>query len=180
MSLLAAFSELKDPRRAQGMRFNLSQILTMTFLAYLCGYHSYRSIMKFCKSCQALLVDELALAHGIPSYVTFRDVLTRLDEQACITAFNVWALSYTSQLGEESVSVDGKSLRSTLRAYAESSQDFKAVVSAFGQTSGLVYQIGTYRNKKESEIEVVRKLITSLEGMGLLICGDALHCQKKL
>lgn len=180
MSLLEAFSELKDPRRAQGMRFNLSQILTMTFLAYLCGYHSYRSIMKFCISCENLLVDELGLTHGIPSYVTFRDVLSRLDEQACVAAFNIWALSYTSSSIQEALSVDGKSLRSTLREYAKSSQDFRAVVSVFGHKSGLVYQIDTYRNKKESEIAIVRNLITSLNGMGLLICGDALHCQKKL
>ncbi len=178
MTLVEAFSQVDDPRRGQGTRFDLSQILTMVFLSYLCGYHSYRTMMKFCQSCQGLLEQELRLRHGIPSYITFRDVLQRLDETACITAFNAWADTYVES-SEKRVSADGKSLSSTITSLHTEQQDFKAVVSIFGQESGLVYQIEQYRNKKVSEIEVLHSLLASLKGKGLLICADALHCQKK-
>lgn len=180
MSLLEAFSKLSDPRRAQGKRFTLPQVLALVFLSYLCGYHSYRKIMKFGQSCEELLGKELGLMQGIPSYVTIREVLESLDESSCIDSFNTWAGSYVGELAEgEAVSLDGKSLSSTLQAYQEHSQDFKAIVSVFAQKTGLIYQIATYRNKKISEIEIVRQLLGSLQNKGLLLCADALHCQKK-
>lgn len=179
MSLLVSFSSVKDHRRAQGLRFQLSQVLALSFLSYLCGYHSYRKIMKFGQSCQDLLAQELGLSK-IPSYVTIREVLEGLDEQACIAAFNDWAKTYAGELAPcDVVSLDGKSLASSLQHYRESSQDFKAVVSVFAQKTGLVHQIACYRNKKVSEIEILRHLLGSLQDKGLLICADALHCQKK-
>lgn len=179
MTLLEAFSSVKDPRRKQGMRITLPQVLTITFLAYLCGYTSYRQLARFGASCQALLEKELGLKHGIPSHVTFRDILQRLDEKSCIAAFNSWATAYTQDVEDTEISGDGKSLRSTVSGSHNSSQDFKAVVSLFGQSSGLVYQVNSYRSKKNSEIECLQHLINGLKNKGLTICADALHAQKK-
>lgn len=37
MTLFSALSNLEDSRRAQGRRTNLTQLLTITILSYLCG-----------------------------------------------------------------------------------------------------------------------------------------------
>jgi DDE_Tnp_1-associated len=179
MDLLSSFSNLVDSRRRQGMRVSLPQILTMTFLAYLCGYHSYRKIFKFCQASAGVLVPTLGLKHGVPSYITFREVLQSLDDSLCIAAFNDWARHYVNLTADDCMSGDGKSLRSTL-CQPEGKQNFKAVVSFFAHKTGLVYQIAQYQNQKVSEIEIVYGLLESLRGLGLTLCLDALHTQKKL
>lgn len=180
MSLLCYFSEIKDTRRKEGRRVSLPQILTMTFLSYLCGYYSYRKMMKFCQANDKILIPLLDLKHGVPSYITFRDVLQRLDEQECIEAFNLWAVSYSSNSLGDFISGDGKSLRSTLKDVHKSSQNFKSVVSLFAQKSGLVQQISVYQRDKNDEILVLCELLASIKNMGLCVRLDALHCQKKL
>jgi hypothetical protein len=178
MDLLSAFSTLQDSRRLQGQRVSLPQILSMVFLAYLCGYHSYRKISKFCKACSPYLRDALALKHAIPSHVTFREVLQSLDERECIEAFNTWAIEYVPFGSDESIAGDGKSLRATVCSDTEGKQSFKAIVSFFGQKTGLVYQIAQYQNQKESEIHIVQQLLERLRGQGLTLSLDALHTQK--
>ena len=182
MSLLESFSSIEDPRRKQGMRTTLPNLLTMVFLSYLCGYTSYRKIMKFCESCQDLLTQELGLTHPIPKYVTFREVLQSLDEKACIEAFNKWANEYTKSKNTEeteAVAGDGKVLRATVSNPHDSSQTFQSVVSIFGQETGLIYQVQVHQNRKIAEIEVLRNVIKAIKDRGLTITADALHAQKK-
>lgn len=179
MNLLSCFGTLQDTRRAQGLRVSLSQLLTMVFFSYLCGYHSYRKMAKFCKSCESILIPLLGLKHGVPSYITFRDVLQRLDEAASIRAFNVWAGGYTSGALGEYLSGDGKVLGATVSDVFLRTQNFKSVVSIFAQETGLVQQISVYERNQSVETAVLRGMLQGLEGLGLLICLDALHCQKK-
>ena len=68
---------------------------------------------------------------------------------------------------------------STLSALHTERQDFKAIVSIFGQESALVYQIEQYCNKKIAEIEVLRGVLISFKDKEFLLCAEALHCQKK-
>ena len=69
-----------------------------------------------------------------------------------------------------------------MRATSEQTgQDFEAVVSLFAHQGGLVRAMGHYQNKsKESgEQQILRVLLNELDQMGVVICLDALHCQKK-
>jgi len=178
MILFSALSRLKDPRRAQGLRTNLTQILTMTILSYLCGHTGYRSISRFCKSHAEFLTSCLCLKHEVPSHVTFRYVLQHIDQAALIEAFNLWASNFQESEELTFISGDGKSLGSTLRNSQNSSQSFEAVVSLFNQQSGLVYSLQKYSNEKVSEIGVVEFLVQELKAKGLVICLDALHGKK--
>jgi len=102
-----------------------------------------------------------------------------LDSSELIAAFNEWTEGYLAQEEEEEISLDGKALRSTISNYSKSTQKFQAIVSVFSQKSGLVYALEQYNNGKESEINVVRFLISQLKNRGLVIHLDALHAQKK-
>ncbi len=181
MTLIAALSEVKDPRRRQGLRTDLEQIFYMTVIGYLCGYTGYRELKKFCDSQAEIFKEALTLRHGIPSHVTFWQVLTNIDDQEMIKAFNKWSENYAPLEKASFVSGDGKVLGSTVTNVNGKNQDFQAIVSLFSQESGLVYSLEDYRNKaKETgEGSVARFLINKLNAMGLIFTLDALHTQKK-
>lgn len=179
MSLLEAFSKITDPRRPQGKRISIEQLFSIVVLSYLCGYTGYRGTGKFAKTHSVLLTDVLCLKHGVPSYVTIRDVLTRVDKSGLIARFNLWAGAYVPLDAGDWVSGDGKALCSTLMGSQGTGQDFENVVSLFAHKSGMVSMIQPYRNKKKSEISVLLSMIGSLGKIGLIIRADALHTQKK-
>ena len=126
-----------------------------------------------------VFTEYLGLKYRPPSHVTFSDIINRLCYKEMIKAFNKWASTHIGLSKGQVLSTDGKALGSTLESSDNSSQNFQAIVSMFCQKTGLVLSLKEYENKKESEISVVQFLIEELEGMGLTILGDALHCQKK-
>ena len=178
MTLYESFMQIDDPRRSQGKRTSLSQMFCMVCISYLCGHHGYRPVYKFCKAHVSLLGEELGLRHGIPSYVTFRDVMMRVDEQQLIRAFNAWAATYVSVDQGDWVSGDGKALASTVEHMQDSQQNFQAVVSIFCHKSGLIRLVEHYHNSQKSEQGVLKALIEHLRGAGAIIRMDALHTQK--
>lgn len=179
MTLIEAFDQVVDPRRGQGLRVTLGQVFSMVVISNLCGHLGYRPVHTFSQAHRDLFIAELGLRHGIPSHVTFRDVLMRTDQGELIAAFNGWAKCYSPVSQGDWVSADGKALGSTLTDAFSRKQDFQAVVSFFCQQSGLVRLIGEYRNAKKSEAEVVRSLLEHLRDSGAIIRLDALHTQKK-
>ena len=185
MTLIEALSEVEDPRRAQGLRVDLEQIFYMSVIGYLCGYCGYRELKKFCDSEAELFIEVLSLRHGIPSHVTFWEVLRSVNDQEMVKAFNKWSKDYVPLKKASILSGDGNpdSYRegSTVINANGKNQDFQAVVSLFCQESGLVRSLDDYRNKtKETgEGSVARLLINELNGMGIVFTLDPLHTQKK-
>jgi hypothetical protein len=181
MSLEELFSGIVDPRRGQGRRTQINQIFCMVTISYLCGYYSYRQMASFCKSYEGLFRKQLGLKHAIPSYVTFRDVLTRVNQEALIAAFNAWCADFVSLPTGSALSGDGKSLNSTLTHKNMPKQDYQSVVSFFAQQSGMVTMIAARRQnvKGASEIQAVQAMLNELKDKGLIICLDAIHTQKK-
>lgn len=180
MTLFDALSDLEDPRRSQGLRTNLQHILIMSILSCICGHTGYRGISRFSKKHSALLTEVLGLVHEVPSHVTFRDVLMRLDSAAFVSCFHNWTKEFCKMEEHKWLSGDGKALASTVSDSHGSYQSFEAVVSLFAQESGLVLAISEYSNetKQEGEQNRLRFLLNQIEGMGAIICLDALHCQK--
>ena len=181
MSLLECFSTIEDPRRRQGLRTDLEQVFSLVVLSYLCGHFGYRGVARFCQLNSEVLIAALSLRHGIPSHVTFRDLLTRVEERQLIDAFNRWTRSCVPLQAKDWVSADGKVLGSTVVHTQNSLQDFQAIVSVFCQHSGLVYCLEHYRRqeKQKGEAPLVRYLIEQLQHMGIIVTVDALNTQKK-
>lgn len=179
MTLQESFENIPDPRRAEGLRTTLPQMLCMVTLSAMAGYTGYRPVETFCKANQEALVSELGLKHGIPSHVTFRAVMMGLDSGLLASAFHGWSAGF-GPIRKEAVSGDGKALCSTVSNVHSPGQDFQAVVSLFSQQKGLVYKLGEYRNaqKGKGETELVKVLISELKGAGVLVTLDALHTKK--
>lgn len=123
MSLSELFKSFPDFRRGQGQRYPLEDVLWMIFLGVCSGYSGYRPVGKFAKANTAFFTEALDLKHGIPSHVTFREILMNLDKQGVKERFAEWSSS--QELSPyDWVSGDGKSLKSTLSDYDARTQDF--------------------------------------------------------
>ena len=105
--------------------------------------------------------------------------MVRIDFRAFAEAFNAWATE-TFTLGEnEQVATDGKSIKASVKDYAQSCQDFISLVSAFSIRLGVVVGLEPMHNGQQSEITTVQTLLKALELHNVCFSMDALHTQKK-
>ena len=180
-NLIERLKKITDYRKSKGRRHALWLVLALVLLGSLCGYRGYRPLADFSQLHWANLCELLELPREtrIPSYSTFRRVLHRVDFEPLLELFNAWSQQFMQLQEQTWVAADGKSIKSTLNDYSESYQNFISTVSAFTHESGVVLRLQVMENKKTSEIEVVRQLITALAGDPVVFTLDALHCQKK-
>lgn len=179
MNLIERLNQIKDFRRKQGQRYSLTSILLIIIMGVMSGRYGYREINTFAKANEKDLRRNLKIKHKkMPSHVTIREIIMRVDFDALNEVFYKWASSYVKIEKDEWISIDGKSIRSTVEDYNTSYQNFVCLVSVFTQKRGQVIKTSAYENKKESEISVVRKLIEVLDLKDVIITLDALHCKK--
>ena len=179
MNLIDQLNQVKDPRRKQGQRFPLTTVLLIIIMGIISGRYGYREITVFSKANQKELIKSLRIKHKrIPSHVTIRDVIMRIDFDALNAAFYKWASAYVKIGKSDWLSIDGKSIKSTVEDYDKSYQNFVSLVSVFSQKRGQVVKVSAFENKKTSEISVVHQLIEMLDIKDAVITLDALHCKK--
>lgn len=178
-NLLDFISSLNDPRRGQGQRHTLENIILIVLMAILSGHQGIKGFARFAASNAAELTEALHLKHGVPSFGTFRSVLLFLDEHLLAAKFIEWVKGCHGSFDDDSVSLDGKLLRSTGKGINTSHQRFVSAVSAFGHQSGLIYGMLSFSNGKSGEADAVRSLVKQLGLEGKVLTMDAMHCQKK-
>ena len=132
---------------------------------------------EFAEDREDLLREFLSLENGLPSHDTFSRVFRLLDPQAFGQAFG----AFLDDLGEDGAAVlaiDGKTLRRSFdRAAGRSALH---VVTAFGAGAKLVIgQRAVPEGGAEAgnEITAARALLETLALEGMLVTGDAIHCQ---
>lgn len=179
MNLIEHLNQIKDPRRKQGQRFPLTTVLLIIIMSIISGRYGYREITTFSKANKKDFIKNLRIKHKrVPSHVTIRDVIMRTDFDALNNAFYQWASTYVSIEKNDWLSIDGKSIKSTVEDYNSSYQNFVSLVSVFSQRRGQVVKTSAFENKKTSEISIVQQLIEILDIKDVVISLDALHCKK--
>lgn len=97
-----------------------------------------------------------------------------------INVFNQWARELIPKYkNTDCISIDGKSIRSTLTDSFGNKQNFASIVSWFSQESGLVLALEKLENKKTSEIHCVQDMVKNLPLENQVFTLDAVHCQKE-
>jgi len=172
-------SSVEDPRSKYGRRHSLENMLIMCIMAMMSGYNGYREIGRFLKKHQKEIRQSLCFYHQVPSYVTIRDVMQRIDFDKLSKSFNRWAEQYVPMCKGDTKSVDGKAIGGTVSNCFSSYQNFTSLVSVFASQRGIVLSCSKNENKKSSEIPTVRQLIETLDVKGDIFTMDAIHCQKK-
>lgn len=179
MNLIDHLNQVKDPRRKQGQRFPLTTVLLIIIMGILSGRYGYREITVFSKANEKDLIKNLKIKHKrIPSHVTIRDVIMRIDFDSLNKSFSKWASAYVKIGKNDWLSIDGKAIKSTVEDYNSPYQNFICLVSIFSQKRGQVIKTSAFENKKTSEISIVEQLIEILDIKNVVITLDALHCKK--
>jgi DDE_Tnp_1-associated len=171
-------ASLADPRRGQGQRHSLKNIMTIVLMAIISGHQGIRGFARFAASNEAELTAVLDLKHGVPCYYTFQTILTALQEQLMAEKFIAWMRQYQDLLGDVFISLDGKVVKSTVNGGNTALQNFISVVSAFGQQSGMVYGMKSFENGKSGESQALRDLVQQLGLTDKVFTMDALHTKK--
>jgi Domain of unknown function (DUF4338)/DDE_Tnp_1-associated len=116
-SLPSFFSEIPDPRRAQGRRHRLSTVLGLAAGAVLCGMRGYRAISDWAQSLGPKSRERFGCRrHGgryvVPSESILRNVLIRVDPAHLDRALRRWNETYAGE--DESLAIDGKTMGNAL------------------------------------------------------------------
>ena len=177
--LLAALSEVPDPRRAQGQRYSMRHLLLFSVLAVLTGATSYKKIIAFI----ALQRERLnaifdACFPRAPAVNTLRHLFLALGRDDLETAFRRHARNLSTRGTSEplrTVALDGK----TLRGSFDHLTDCKAVhvLSAFASDAALILAHQELAGAPD-EVAAMPKLMAELGLTGVLFTADALHCRK--
>lgn len=178
--LLAALERIPDPRRAQGQRYPLPDLLLFSVLAVLAGATSYRGIITFL----SVHRDRLNRTFGTrlrraPAVNTLRNLFLALDPEQLEAAFRRHArhLGRAHADGPGAVALDGKTLRRSFDRLHDRAAAH--VLGAFASTAGLI--LGHQEvPKAPEEVQAAQAMIGDLGLQGVIFTADALHCQKNL
>lgn len=172
-SVWSSLAAIPDPRTGNAQKHKLLDVLTIALVGSICGAESCIDFADFARDREALFREFLDLPGGLPSHDTFSRLFRLLDPGAFATCFE----GFLADLGADGsgvLAIDGKTLRrSHDRAAGKSALH---VVAAFAAGARIVVgQVAAA--DKESEIIAARKLLGLFDLHGMLVTGDALHCQ---
>lgn len=112
-SLPDFFTDIPDPRRPQGRRHRLSNVLAIAAGATLCGMRGYLAISDWAQSLGQKARERFRCRYKnkryiVPSLSIIRDVLMRVDPVRLDCALQRWNQAYGQ--GDESLAIDGKTM----------------------------------------------------------------------
>lgn len=179
-SLIDALKQIEDPRAARGCRYPLWLLLVLVILGTLSGCQGYQALEDFCQRHYQAVGERLGVPmQRYPSDSTFRRLFQLVDFQQLSEWFWQWMEKAEPLNPGDWLSVDGKSIGSTVTNAHQAHQNFVSVVSVYSQRRGLVVAQRAFENGKGSEIQVVESLLAELQMSGVVFTMDALHAQKK-
>ena len=116
-SLPSFFSEIPDPRRAQGRRHRLSTLLGIAAGAVLCGMRGYKAIADWAESLGQKARERFGCRrqggrYVVPSESIIRNVLIRVEPAHLDRALRRWNETYAGK--DESLAIDGKTMCNAL------------------------------------------------------------------
>ena len=179
MNLIECLSEIKDPRRLQGQRYDKVAMLLIIIMSMLRNKYGYREIGRFCQLNKVSLVETFGFKNAkVPSHVSIRTFIMDTDFASVQACFHKWARNYVPIEQGEWISIDGKSIRSTVSDYSCEYQNFVSLVSLFCRKREQIIHVEKLENKKGNEGHTVEALLETLDLKGVILTMDALHCKK--
>jgi len=179
MNLVACLSTVADPRRKQGHRYSSVAILLIIIMGILRGQYGYREIGRFCKYNESILIKRFGFKNNkVPSHVSIRAFILSADFASIQRAFHQWTRNYVPIEAGEWISIDGKSIRSTVSDYSNEYQNFVSLISLFCSKREQVLHVEKLESKKGNEGRTVEDLLEVLDLKEAVFTMDALHCKK--
>ena len=199
LSLVEAFAQIPDPRKARGIRHGVLAIVLLGACAVLTGARSFAAIGEYAHDIGRTILDRLGVGVVVPHASTIRRVLQDLDPDAVEAAMRTWALAQLADRPaadgvpvreqRQVLTLDGKTVRGAhIPAGADTSADTSAdagtggyrqphLVSVLDQGSGVV--LGQVQvEAKGSEVAAFPTLLEGLDLTDVLITADAVHTNR--
>ena len=174
-SIEVHFGALPDPRRKQGRRHSLSDMMVIAVTAVICAADSWADVHDFGKAKLKWFKTFLDLPHGIPSQDTFERVFSRLDPDAFERCFVAWTQALSVSSAGQLMAIDGKRIRRSFE-HAWSQSTATHLVSAFVSANATVFaQLAV--DSQENEITAIPRLLELLDLHGATVTIDAIGCQ---
>jgi predicted transposase YbfD/YdcC len=171
------FGSIADPRRDQGKRHQLLDIISIAICASICGADNWVEVAEYGRSKEDWFQSFLSLPHGIPSHDTFGEVFSRIDPEAFRGSFRSWTVGIAQLTAAEVVAIDGK----VVRGSKDGLLGRKAIdmVSAWASRAALV--LGQVKTADYSnEITAIPTLLDLLVLHGCIVTIDAIGCQAEI
>lgn len=178
-SLYAYLERVNDPRKPKGVRYRLATLLLLILLAKLAGQSHPTGIAEWLQHRQAGLIQLLKLQRRrLPHHCTLRRVLADLEPEFFEQVLGEYQRKRIRRSGlkEMVISIDGKTLRGTIR---KGEGRGVHLLAAYLPSAGLVL-MEVAVDSKENEIVAAPKVLKSLDLNGVIVIGDALHTQRKI
>jgi hypothetical protein len=179
MNLVECLATVSDPRRKQGQRYNSVAVLLIIIMGILRGRYGYREIGRFCRINKSVIIERFDFKNNkVPSHVSIRAFIMTADFVSIQRAFHQWTQNYVPIEAGEWISIDGKSIRSTVSDYSNEYQNFVSLISLFCSRREQVLHVEKLENRKGNEGKTVEELLEILDLKGVIFTLDALHCKK--
>lgn len=170
-------SLLETEEEYNGYYYSVGEAITLVILGSICGLRNVRQIWMWAKQdrIKGFLKEKFQISR-IPCYYWLLCILKMIKPESMNKCFNAWVMSMLPEEKAHTVSLDGKTIRSTEKMKSYSSP--LHIVSAQLGEMGLTYAQRTV-DGKSNEIPAVQKLLAELDISGCIIVADALNCQKE-
>lgn len=174
-SLYAHLQDLKDGRKARGIRYSLEAILVMMIMAKLCGEDTPSGIADWVKHRAEQFIDMLKLKRkSMPHHSTYRRMEAEVIDPQELEQVVSQVLAGRKFFGKQVLlSIDGKVLRGTLDA----AQNGTYLLAAYLPSEGLVL-MEVELEGKGCEIPGALKLLKMIDLREKVVMGDAMHTQR--
>jgi predicted transposase YbfD/YdcC len=177
-SIREHFADLPDPRRAQGRRHRLSDMIVIAVTAVICCADGWADVCDFGNAKLKWFQTFLDLPHGVPCPDTFERVFARLDPGAFERCFTSWTEALAGSSAGKLVAIDGKRIRRSFRHAWEHSTAVHLVSAFVAENRTVLGQLAV--DCKENEIVAIPKLLELLDLAGATLTTDAMGCQTKI
>lgn len=152
-------------------------MLTAVVCGVLCGARGYLALVEWLHELPVDVWHWMGYTRTPPKQDCFRDLLVKLDPQALEAALRNWLTDDLELPRDEdalsAVSLDGKTLCATLRAFASAVELLSAVDHQTGQVLSQ-HRIPDDTNEHKAALEFLKTLCVR----GQVIIGDAAFCQR--
>ena len=174
-SLYAHLQELKDSRKARGIRYPLVAILVMMVMAKLCGEDTPSGIADWVEHRGEQFIDMLKLKRqSIATHSTYRRIEAEVVAPQELEQVVSRVLTGRKFFGKQVLlSMDGKVLRGTL----DEAQKGTYLLAAYLPSEGLVL-MEVELEGKGCEIPGALKLLKMVDLREKVVMGDAMHTQR--
>lgn len=149
---------LKDHRRKEGQRHPKEVVLLIIIMGVMTGAKGERAIDRFAQNNKKALIKALGIERKeVPSRSVIRGVIENIDFKSLQEIFYQWALKIVKIKEKDVVSIDGKSIRGTVKNPHDKFQNFVSLVSVFASKRKQILTSAKIDTQKENEIPKVQE-----------------------